>query len=80
MPEKGLIERVFRKVAFKNTAIYVVISFLQKAIGFFLLPLYTVVLAPSDYGTVNVVNTIVGFLSTLYGLSLNGAAGRFYFR
>jgi O-antigen/teichoic acid export membrane protein len=80
MGMKAPLERLLRKITFKNTAIYIVISFLQKAIGFFLLPLYTAVLAPTDYGIVNVVNTIVGFLSALYGLSLNGAAGRFYFR
>lgn len=73
------LEKIFKKITFKNTAIYVVISFLQKAIGFFLLPLYTAVLSPTAYGTVNVVTTIVGLLSAICSLSLNGAASRFYF-
>ena len=65
---------------FKNSGIYVIVSVLQKAIMFFLLPLYTAFLTPEDYGTLNVVLSISSLLSVLFLLSLNGAATRFHFQ
>ena len=63
----------------KNSSIYTVVSVLQKAIGFFLLPLYTRYLMPADYGVVSVVTSIEAFLTAFYMLSLHGAVTRFYF-
>jgi len=65
---------------FKNSVIYSVVSILQRAIGFFLLPVYTIYLTPHDYGVVSIVTTLISLLSVLYGLSLHGAANRFYFK
>jgi len=64
----------------KNSSIYTVVAFLQKAIGFLLLPIYTVFLTPVDYGKVNVVNTLMGIVSVLFNLSLQGAAIRFHYK
>lgn len=63
----------------KNSSIYGIVSILQKAIGFFLLPLYTSYLTPRDYGITAVVGSIVSFLSIFYMLSLNGAISRYFF-
>jgi O-antigen/teichoic acid export membrane protein len=63
----------------KNSGIYIVVSILQKAIGFFLLPLYTAFLTPDDYGILNVVLSISSLLSVFFILSLNGAASRFHY-
>lgn len=65
---------------FSNTVLYSFSSFFQKGIGFLLLPLYTYYLSPEDYGILNVVTTIVAFLSQLFLLSLHGAASRFHFK
>ncbi|WP_028973453.1 lipopolysaccharide biosynthesis protein [Spirochaeta cellobiosiphila] len=62
----------------KNSIIFSTLTFIRKGIGFFLLPLYTSYLSTSDYGTVGVVNSIGSFLAVFYGLSLHGAAGRYY--
>lgn len=67
------------KKVLKNSSIYGVVSILQKAIGFFLLPLYTSYLNPRDYGITAVVGAIVSFLSVFYMLSLNASISRFYF-
>lgn len=77
---KEAIRKILGTSVLKNSSIYMVIAFLQKAIGFLLLPLYTTLLTPTDYGRVSVVNTLVGFLSVIYSLSLQGAASRFYYK
>ena len=64
----------------KNSGIYVVVSVLQKAVIFFLLPLYTAFLTPDDFGTVNVVLSISSLLSIFFCLSLQGAAARFHYQ
>lgn len=63
----------------KNSAIYTFVLVLQNATSFFLLPLYTSYLSPTDYGITAVVSSIVGILTILFTLSLNGAANRYYF-
>lgn len=60
-----------------NSLIYTAVSILQKAIGFFLLPVYTAYLTPADYGVANVILSIVNFLSIFYLLALHGAGTRF---
>jgi len=65
---------------FINSGIYVVVSILQKAISFFLLPLYTAFLTPADYGTLNVVLSLSSLLSVFFILSLNSAGARFYYK
>lgn len=64
---------------FKNSAIYTFVQFLQKGVGFFLLPLYTAMLTPADYGILNIVTSFSGFMSVLILLGLQGAASRFHF-
>jgi O-antigen/teichoic acid export membrane protein len=62
-----------------KSAIYGVGSIALKAIGFFLLPLYTRHLTPADYGVMAVAGTLTSALGILYPLSLHGAVMRFYF-
>ncbi|MDQ3002363.1 MAG: oligosaccharide flippase family protein [Fibrobacterota bacterium] len=60
-----------------NSLIYTAVSTLQKAMGFFLLPVYTLYLTAGDYGRANLVLSIVNFLSIFYLFALHGAATRF---
>ncbi|TGY41467.1 hypothetical protein E5347_12105 [Clostridium sartagoforme] len=62
----------------KNSGIYSIVQILQKAIGLFLLPVYTNLLSPNDKGITDVVQPLVAFLSIFYTLSLNSAIVRFY--
>ena len=64
----------------KNSAIYSIITILQKGISFFLLPLYTAFLSPADYGVMNIVTTVTSLLSLLFLLGLSSAATRFYYQ
>lgn len=64
----------------KNSAIYTFVQFLQKGVGFFLLPLYTAKLTPADYGVLNIVTSFSSIMSILILLGLQGAATRFHFQ
>jgi O-antigen/teichoic acid export membrane protein len=64
----------------KNSLVITVVSLLQRAIGFFLLPLYTSYLGTEDYGTVNVVTSYAAFLGIFCILGLNGAGQRIHFK
>lgn len=64
----------------KNSIIYGVINVLQKGILFFLLPLYTAYLSPSDYGVLSVIVSVSSFISIFIILGLDGAATRFYYK
>jgi O-antigen/teichoic acid export membrane protein len=62
-----------------KTAIYGVGSILLRSIAFFLLPLYTRFLTPSDYGILAVTGVVSAILSILLPLSLHGALNPIYF-
>jgi O-antigen/teichoic acid export membrane protein len=64
---------------FNNSTIYFVTNVLQKAISFFLLPLYTVYLSTADYGLVSLILSFLGVVTLLITLALNGSVSRYYF-
>lgn len=63
-----------------NSAIYTAVTLLQRCASFFLLPLYTTFLTPTDYGTVNVVLSVSSFVAVLIMVALNGAATRLHYK
>jgi len=63
----------------KQTGIYTIGEIAPRIISFFLLPIYTNYLSPSDYGIINYTNSIVVFLYVLGALSLNSYVLRFYY-
>jgi hypothetical protein len=62
----------------KNASLYGIFSFLSTAINFFLLPLYTYYLTPTEFGIRAVIQSLIGLLSIFYTLSLNMALMKFY--
>ena len=64
----------------QNSSLYTIVMVLQKGIGFFLLPLYTTYLTPTDYGIQAVVTSVASFLSVFITLGLDAAAQRFYYK
>ena len=58
---------------FKHTAVYSIGLFLKKAIGFFLIPIYTRVLPPSEYGILALSYLFVSFSLLFSALGLNTA-------
>lgn len=54
-------------------------SFIQKAAGFLLLPLYTKYLSPEQFGVANVINASATIYILLFSLALDDAVARYYF-
>ncbi len=63
----------------KNSILYLISTICLKAVGFLLLPLYTHLVSPTEYGYVYVVSAFQTFLGLLLTLSMHGSIGRFYF-
>lgn len=61
----------------KNTIILGIGAFASKLVSFFLVPLYTNTLSPSDFGIVDLLFTIGGFLFPLFTLNISEAIYRF---
>lgn len=68
----------FKKI-FKHGSWYFIGSLLTKATGFFLLPVYTRYLSPTDYGVLSSLNSIANLLPIFISLYLDSAFGRYYF-
>jgi O-antigen/teichoic acid export membrane protein len=63
----------------KNTTAYMVAGLLPNVVNFFMLPVYTRLLDPSDYGLVSLVGTLMSFLTTIMGLHLFNSIPRLFF-
>ena len=67
------------KKLLKSVAIYGVGSTVSKVVNLFLIPVYTRVFSPEDYGIIDVLWTVSAFGSILAMLQLESAVARFYF-
>jgi O-antigen/teichoic acid export membrane protein len=62
-----------------NASVYVLASMLQKAMAFFLIPLYTRFLTPEDYGIVGLALATSGVLTAFLGFGIYGSVARYYY-
>ena len=62
-----------------ETIAYGFASVASSVFAIFLIPLYTRVLSPADYGLVALVTALTGVVSTFVVLGLDSAAGRWFF-
>ena len=60
---------------FKTAAVYTISNLTNAAIPFFLLPILTRVLPPSEYGLLAMFHAFLGILAAFTGLSVQGAVG-----
>lgn len=67
-----------KKKVLENSVLYIFSSLLVKAIGFLLLPIYTLFLTPEDYGITNLVMGFINVATFIVAFSLYSAAIRFY--
>ena len=67
-----------KKKVIVNSFFYIFSSLLVKAVGFLLLPLYTLFLDPDEFGIINIVNGFVQVAVFIVAFSLYSAAIRFY--
>lgn len=63
----------------KNSTLYLLSTIIIKAASFLLLPFYTHLIKPEEYGYVYVVSSFSTFTSYFLLFSLNSVIGRFYF-
>lgn len=63
----------------KDTIYYGIGNAIKKFITFLLLPLYTRVLTPSDYGILDTLGTGVMILAILFGLNVTDGGSRYYY-
>ena len=65
------------KTLFKNTIIITIGKIATQMITFFLLPLYTAILSTEEYGTVDLLNTLVSLLLPIVTFQVEQAVFRF---
>lgn len=70
-------EKIRRNYLAKNTIIFFIGNFGQKIISFLLIPLYTNVLKPDEYGTADLITTICAVLAPILILNISEAVMRF---
>jgi len=63
----------------KNTSLYTIGNILPQAVGFFLLPIYTHYLTPSDYGIVSSLQVLTSILGIFFTLAIDRSIYRMYF-
>ena len=71
---------IFKHKLFKNTFIYTSTNVINKAIPFFLLPIMTRYLTPTDYGIVATFNVLLAVMVVFVGLSMHGAINVNFFK
>ncbi len=71
---------IFKHKLFKNTFIYTGSNVINKAIPFFLLPIMTRYLTPTDYGIVATFNVLLAAMIVFVGLNMHGAINVSYFK
>jgi O-antigen/teichoic acid export membrane protein len=63
---------------FKHSSIYGIGTIFGQAVGFFLLPIYTRYLSPSDYGVAALIETTLSMTGIILGLGVLNGMIRFY--
>ena len=65
---------------FKHGAVYLIGTVLSRVAGFVMLPVYTRVLAPRDYGVMEMLAYTTDVLTFLVGLGVSTAVTRHYYK
>jgi len=71
---------IFKHKLFKNTFTYAGSNVINKAIPFFLLPIMTRYLTPTDYGIMATFNILLAVMVVFVGLNMHGAIGVNFFK
>jgi len=67
------------KTLAKESLIYGVSGILTRFVSVLLMPVYTAIFSPADFGIVSLVTTLSALLSILLILSLDNSMGRWYY-
>lgn len=63
----------------KDSVIYGIGGALSKSVSFFLLPIYTRIFTPAEFGTIEMMMSLVGLLTALLVMGMDSAQSFFYF-
>ena len=63
----------------KDSLVYGIGGIMSKAIGFFLLPIYTRIFSPADYGTIEMLTVLNGLLGALLVMGMDSAQSFYFF-
>jgi O-antigen/teichoic acid export membrane protein len=63
----------------KYSLIYVAGTALSRAIGFFMIPVYTRFIAPSDYGLMELIEIVISVMTIIMSLGVSEGMARFYY-
>ncbi len=62
-----------------NSLTYTLLGFLAPAVNFFLIPVYSKFLTPSDFGIITLATIVTAVLVNISGMGISGAFTRFYY-
>ena len=68
------------KKLLKHGSVYSLGIILSKIVSFIMIPLYTNILRPDEYGTLELLNLSIDIISTVMGFGMLAAVMRFYFK
>ena len=74
-----MIKKILNNNFFKNTGIYTIMSIINAAIPFLLMPILTRYLSPEEYGIVSMFSLVVSIVLPFIGLNVDGAISRMYY-
>src|SRR4051794_4182593 len=63
----------------KHSLVYVVGQAISRAVGFFMIPVYTHFLAPSNYGAMEMIEILTGAFLMVLSLGITDGMSRFYY-
>ena len=69
----------FVKTVFRHGVVYAIPAFISRSLSLFLVPLYTRVLAPSDYGALDLLLAFGNFINLTIALEISQGLARLYF-
>jgi|GEM_PF-665259 len=64
----------------KDTAVYGIGKIISSGIGFFLLPLYTRIFSPADYGTIEMLTVVTSLVSQILVMGMDSAQSFYFFQ
>ncbi|QHE53723.1 oligosaccharide flippase family protein [Pontibacillus sp. HMF3514] len=73
------MKMLIRSSLLRSSGIYTAANLLNAAIPFFMLPILTRYLTPTDYGIVAMFTAMIGFFTPVIGINIHGAINRQYF-
>ncbi|MFX0548808.1 lipopolysaccharide biosynthesis protein [Hathewaya histolytica] len=80
MSIKGIFNRAFKLDFLKHGFNYIIANFFSKGLVFLMIPVFTRILTPSEYGTYSIYVTIVSIFSILISLNIPAAIKQSYLK